>query len=488
MRIGVLVWLHESNTFAREPTTLERFAEDLLVTGDDVIARFVGTRHEAGGFLAAIGASPDAEAVPLAAFRAVPGGPLTAATFAALQDRALAAVHRAGRLDGVLVAVHGAAVAEGHPDADGAWLASLRAQLGPDVPIVGTLDAHANLSSDMVAACTALVAYRTNPHVDQEARGHEAARILLDAVRGRTCPVMAAGFPPLVIPIDRQGTDEPHFAPLHAAVDDVRRRAGILSASLLLGFPYADVAEMGAATIAVADGSEADARHAADALAATLWAARDVLRSDLVSVAAALDRCAAEPDRVCLLDMGDNVGGGSPGDGTLLAQGLLARGLGPAVVCLHDPFAVAACAAAGSGAEVDLVVGGRGVAAAGPPLPVRGQVVAVVDGTFEERAVRHGGIVHYDQGPTAVMRSGPLTLVLTSRRVPPFSLGQLTSCGLDPAAFRIIVAKGVHAPLAAYRDVCDRFLRVDTPGDTSADLTRFDFQRRRRPLFPFETR
>ena len=109
------------------------------------------------------------------------------------------------------------------------------------------------------------------------------------------------------------------------------------------------------------------------------------------------------------------------------------------------------------------------------------------DGKFEETEVRHGGIRRFDQGPTAVVRTDTgLTVILTTNRMAPFSLNQVTSCGLDPAAFRVLLAKGVHAPVAAYAPVCKHLIRVNTPGVTTADMRALDYRHRRRPLFPFE--
>ena len=97
------------------------------------------------------------------------------------------------------------------------------------------------------------------------------------------------------------------------------------------------------------------------------------------------------------------------------------------------------------------------------------------------------GYSSFDQGPTVVLTTdGGLTVVVTSRRMVPFSLGQLTSCDLDLGSFRVLVAKGVNAPIAAYQSVCPTFIRVNTDGCTSADVTKFEFHDRRRPMYPFE--
>ena len=76
--------------------------------------------------------------------------------------------------------------------------------------------------------------------------------------------------------------------------------------------------------------------------------------------------------------------------------------------------------------------------------------------------------------------------MLTSLRVPPYSLSQLTSFNINPTDFDVLIAKGVNAPIAAYKSICKAILQVNTPGVTQADMTQFTYQNRRKPLFPFE--
>ena len=185
--------------------------------------------------------------------------------------------------------------------------------------------------------------------------------------------------------------------------------------------------------------------------------------------------------------MGDNVGGGSPGDGTMLLQALVHHGVAKAFVSLYDPVSVQKAARAGVGRHVELQMGGKVDTLHGEPLTAMVRVRGLYDGSFSEGQPRHGGRIHYDMGPTVVAElEGGQTVMLTSRRVAPFSLQQLTSCGVDPSQYQVIVAKGVHAPVAAYAPVCATLLRVDTPGVTTADMTKLDYHHRRKPLFPFE--
>jgi microcystin degradation protein MlrC len=194
------------------------------------------------------------------------------------------------------------------------------------------------------------------------------------------------------------------------------------------------------------------------------------------------------PDRpVILVDLGDNVGGGSAGDGTILLAELQRQGASGAVVVLYDPGSVEAATRAGVGQPFERAVGGRVDRLHGNPLPVRGVVRSLHPGTWIEEQPRHGGRRHHDQGPAAAIElEGANLLVLNTLRTPPFSLGQLTSLGIEPARQSILVVKAAVAYKAAYGPIAGRVIPVDTPGLTSLNPGRLAFRRIRRPMFPFE--
>ncbi len=469
MRVGVVSIMHESNTFAADRTPLSAFMRDRLLSGEAVRDDLAGTHHEVGGFFDGL-AAEGIEAVPVFAAWTMPGGRIDGASARELAVRHARAVKLAGQLDGWLVAPHGAAVSDAWTGLDADWLEWHRKTVGP-VPVVGTLDLHANLSERLVRSADAWFAYRTNPHLDQHETGVNAAKLLARTLRGEVKPTTAAAFPPMVVNIEAQATAESPCRELAAAADDIRGRPGVLAVSVLLGFPYADVPEMGAALTVTTDNDPELAKRYATELAGWWWDRREQFRGKLTSPEDAVRTAATAPGPVCLLDMGDNVGGGSPADSTVLIHELLRQGVGPAFAVLNAPDAVAKCAVGG---RVELSFG-------------RFAVVGLFDGIFEETEARHGGLKRYDQGPTAVVEGDTgLALMLTSRRTAPFSLRQLTAFGVDPARFRVLVAKGVHAPVAAYAPVCRTLIRVNTPGITSADLSHFTYEHRRRPLYPFE--
>jgi len=485
MRVGIIALQHESNTFLPTPTTLDDFQRSVLMTGDALIRRFEPSHHEIGGFIHGL-REAGIEIVPIFAAQATPSGTIVADAYASLLEQMLRELDRAGRLDGLLVAPHGAGVCESEPDMDGHWLATLRQRIGPAIPMISTLDLHANVSPRMIASCDATIAYRTNPHLDQRARGLEAAALMNRTLRGEVRPTQAAAFPNVAINIATQETAAPPCDALIAAADAELARPGILSNSTVLGFPYADVAEMGSSFIAVTNDDAALAQRSADALADWLIAHRHDYVGELPSVDDAVEQAMRLESPVCLLDVGDNVGGGSPADGTLIAHALQGHRV-RSFVCLYDPACVKRADDAGPGASIELDMGGKTDDLHGTPLRATVRVISLHDGKFTESQPRHGGKTGYDMGRTAIVETDSgVTIQLTSRRTPPFSLNQLLSCGVKPQTFQVLVAKGVNAPIAAYRPVSRHILRVNTPGVTTADMTLLPFRHRRRPMFPFE--
>src|SRR5262249_31159785 len=195
----------------------------------------------------------------------------------------------------------------------------------------------------------------------------------------------------------------------------------------------------------------------------------------------------AERRPVVLVDTGDNVGGGSAADGTMLLAELLRQQASDAVVCLYAPAEVARCAAAGVGGEVEFAVGGKSDRMHGEPVPVRGRVRVLHDGVYVEPLPRHGGRRTNLMGLSALVEiQNRNLLVLNSQRHPPFSLGQLTCLGLRPELQRILVVKAAIAYKAAYAPIAGTIIEVDTPGLTAVTPPPFTYRHIRRPLFPLD--
>lgn len=486
MRVGIIGLAHESNTFATNPTTLADFEQILLLTGPQFERDFKWKHHEVSGFIDTV-RQAGFEPVHILMACAAPSGPITKETATALLQRMFEEIKSAGKVDGYLVAPHGAAVAESAPDFDGFWLTELRKYAGKEMPIIATLDPHANITPAMVSACNALVAYRTNPHVDQYQCGVQAAQLMVRTLRGEVHPIAAASYPPVAINIERQAPQAQPCRSLYEHSESLNAQSGVLSTSIILGFPYADVHEMGSAFIVVTDSDKSRGQQLADEWAGDFYRRRQDFVGKLIDIDQAIDQALSTKGPVCLLDMGDNVGGGGPADATFVLAALHRRRVGSSFVCLRDSESANSAWSAGVGATLTLDLGGKTDRDHGDPVITSVSVISLHEGKFSEPRARHGAKSDFDMGKTAVvLTESGVTVMLTSLRIFPVSLIQLTSCGLDPSAFQILVAKGVHAPVAAYAEVCDTFIRANTPGITSADMSHFTYRNRRRPLFPFE--
>ncbi len=489
MRIAIGGMMHESNTFARTRTERQHFESGSLAEGRRLREIWQDAHHEVGGFLEAIDAAGH-EAVPLGMAWAPPGGVVSDAFF---EEFVGGLVERLGEVspDGVLLALHGAMVTPQHPSADTELLRRVRQAIGPYVPMAVTLDYHGNVTPEMAAATDIILAYQTYPHVDQRDCGRQAATLLLRTLRQEIRPVCEVVRLPLLMPLLAQETDQ---EPMRSLLEQARRQEmqlPLLRISLLAGFPYADVPAAGSSVVAVADGDRAAARRAAQELASQMWGRREQMVQDLPDAARAVElarQYLASGGRppVLLVDFGDNIGGGTPGDSTLLLEELLRQKVERFLVVLYAPTAVSHAQTVGPGGTLEVTVGGSD-SRYGPPLTIRGTVQRLHDGRWEESAPRHGGRRYHDQGPTAVLDLGQgRCVVLNSLRTPPFSLGQITSLGLEPQQFTAIVVKAAVAYKAAYGPVAGTVIVVDTPGITPARLERLDYRHIHRPIFPLD--
>jgi len=455
---------HETNTYSSGHTTLDDFRAFELLEGDDVAAYNEGTGSVIGGFLDAQGM----HLVPLLSASAWPGGTVAADAHRWIVHRVAESLRRAGRVDGVLISVHGAMVADGDDDPEVTLLDAVRSIVG-DVPVAAVVDLHANLSPALVERCDVLIGYDTYPHVDMRDRGREATVLLRALLDGRRLRTLLAKIPILAAPLGLATDEEPMRGLLERA-RELAGAAGLVRVSITGGFAYSDVERAGVGVLVVCDEDRSDAARAVLAATAADVAAEELaFRRSRPTAAEAVAQALASPLRpVVIADVGDNVGGGSAGDGTAVLRELLAQDAPSAVVLLHDPVAVRLAEDAGVGGEFDGEVGGRTDALHGDPVAIRGRVLRTGDSEYRTEGTWMTGAT-FSMGRIAVVDAGGTLVVLTEQRVPPFHREQLTTVGVDPAQMDIIVAKGAVAWRAAFGDDARAVIEADTPGICPVD-------------------
>ncbi|MFQ5966774.1 MAG: M81 family metallopeptidase [Acidimicrobiia bacterium] len=458
-RIGIAGIWHETNTYSVRPTDLDAFEAFEHLTGEQIL----GAHQQKGSVIGGMLDHDWFDPVPLMTAGAWPAGRVTRAAidhhFATLDTE----LRRAGQLDGLLLDLHGAMVSEGQDDTEKAIVTLVRRAVG-DIPVVAVHDLHGNPSPGLVGLCDALIAYDTYPHVDMRERGREAAEILQQILNGARLRTLVSKVPMLISPL-AQGTDTSPMSDLKARASVLEGRKGIRRISLLPGFPYADVARAGFSVVVVyAEGAEKQARLVGDELATDVekhsedWLVER--NGPATAVREAIDS-AEQP--VVLVDVADNIGGGSPGDGTALLGELVAQGATGAVVCIADADVALQADKLGEGTTLEAEVGGKTDKRHGDPVSIRGRVHRLTDGRYRSAGTWQTGR-DFSMGSTAVLEVGGVTLVVMERATPPFHAEQLLSVGIDPAEASIITAKGAIAWRSAYGDVAARVIEVDTPG------------------------
>jgi len=485
MRVGIISILQESNTFIQGKTTLQDFQNDILLEGNSICQKFQDSHHEIGGFFKGL-QKQGIEAVPLLAARALPYGVIESDCWNYLMGRLDKVLEGVGELDGILVAPHGATVAENESDADGFWLRKVRNAMG-NKPIVATADPHGNLSPMQSDSVNAILSYRTNPHMDQYDRGLEAAELMGNILNHKVIPTKATVYLPFAVNIFCQNSSEDPFKGFISVVESIRNKPKVLAVSVFVGFPYADVPQMGAAICVMTNNDFQLAKKYTDELSQHWLGLKKQFDPVLPSIADSVTQMKNLPGPICALDMGDNVGGGSPGDSTILVHELIAQKAFPFFTVIADPEIVDQATSVGLGNSASFTIGAKHDRFHGMPLLLNAKVSFLGEGKFSESNPTHGGFTEFDQGKTAILHTEEgNTLMISSRRMVPFSLNQLLSFGIDPKKYKVLVVKGVHAPLAAYKAVCKSIVRVDTPGVTSASLNRLPYKMRKKPMFPFE--
>lgn len=479
-RVAIMGIYHESNTFIERTTGLQDFKNGRWLKGQAIIDEYKDAHHELGGAIEVF-TNESIELVPIFYAETTPSGIVEETAYKAMLKEIIDGLKASLPLDACFVVPHGAGVAQNHRDMDGSWLAEVRNLVG-NIPVTGTLDAHANVSELMIKSTNALFPYQTNPHVDQRETGKRAARFLLSLLRGEVKAQQFLWQAPLAISIEKQNTFAEPCKSLHEFASRLCGSRQALHINVVLGFPYADVKEMGTSVIIITQSTEIN--EIKESLHSYFTTHLKEFVGEKEQLRDQLKQVAGKEKPVLFLDMGDNVGGGSDGNSTYLLEQLESTNH-KCFIAIFDPAAVSKCRDRKLNESFALSFGSNPVTK--QPYNCEVTLAGMYSGKFSEKEPRHGGQVHYDMGDTLILSTPKGNIILLhSKRVPPFSLQQLLSCNINPGEFDIIVAKGVNAPIAAYSPVCPSIVFINSPGSTQADMTGFKYLHRRKPLFPFE--
>jgi microcystin degradation protein MlrC len=489
LRIAVAQISSESNHFVTGLAGLDFFrTTGYLLEGPELLG-LNRTDTEVGGFLSVLQSEEQVEVVPLVAARANSGNPLSAECYHSLKQRLLEGLQRDRPVQGILLSCHGSMGVQDLDDPEGDLAGALREIVGPRVPLALTLDLHGNLTRSMVHAADILLAYHTYPHRDAFQTGQRAARLLLQAARGRSRPAMALARLPLILTSFNASTEgDGPFAKLRRQADRMEQtRPEVLSASVFNVGAYIDVPEMGCSSLVITEDDEALAGQLARRLALRHWGERESYRVEPLTVADAVERGRRiQGGPILLLDTADTTGGGAAGDSIALVRSLIElRVSEPCLAMVVDPQAVADCRHREPGSRFQVEVGHRLDPQWGKPLAVEAVLRRKSEGRFRYRGGILGG-TEVSMGPSVVLQTGSLQLLVVSRPTYEWADEQYRSMGLDPRRAKFVCVKNMMNFRVGYGGIMKAVFVVAVPGPTPADMGMLPFRRIRRPVYPLD--
>ncbi len=491
-RIAIAGFQHETNCFVDSRTDFEYFAAHRdrppLVYGADVVKWLAGNSFAIAGFMRDMEKRHDL--VPLLWTSGGAGGMVTRDAFERIAGSLVGRLSEALPVDAVYLDLHGAMVTEDFEDGEGEVLRRVRAAVGPGIPVVASLDYHANVTPQMVELTDALIAYRTYPHVDRIETGQYAARameVLLE--RGRPAG-RALRKIPFLIPLNGQCT---LVDPSKRVVDGSRVADGdLVNLSYLAGFPPSDLHWCGPSVIAHAWTQQA-ADRAADAMLEEILSQEANFAEEMVTpevgVARAIEVSRTAKRPVVIADTQDNPGCGGTADATGLLKALVSADAKGAVLgFLCDADAARAAHAAGEGARIQIALGGHSGPAGVSSLEATFHVAKLGSGKFRSEGAVSGGR-EIDVGPMALLTLGGVSIVVTSKRLQAYDQAGFRHIGIEPAQQKILALKSTCHYRAEFEPLASEVIVVLAPGYYLADPALYPYRKLRagvrlRPMGP----
>lgn len=476
-RVLIAQLKQETSTFNPERTYYEDFR---IEVGGELMSAYRGTRTELAGAIDVF-EDADVEIVPTMAAASVSGGPIHAPGLERLFDEIDDAVNSAGAVDAAYVCLHGAMAGEDESDPEGHVMSVIREILGP-VPIVVSLDLHAVITDRLVDTADLLVPYHTYPHVDHYETGRRAALNLLRLLEGKVQPVTARVELPMLVRGDELITKTGRFGEAIRMCQAIEASAGGLAAGVIIGNAFTDVPSLQSNVLVATDNDLPRAQREAVRIGRFMWDNRELFQAELTSLDDAIAQANATEGLVVFSDAADATASGASGDSNAILKGLIdSRYSKRALVPIIDAPAVRAAFDAGIGAVINVALGGTRDSTRFEPVTLRVRVESLHDGSFHYEDGTAG-----NAGPTAVLVTGGIHLLVTSRSVYVVGRRVFEEHGLDPVDFDLVVIKSPNGFRTWYESIASLIVPVDVPGSTSANLKSLPFKNCVRPIFPLD--
>jgi microcystin degradation protein MlrC len=473
-RIAVGGFLHETNTFAPTKASYDAFVHGggwpRMEIGANVFKTLRRINVGLAGFIEAAEAERW-ELVPTIFTAATPCAHVTEDAYERIAKVMVDGIAAAGPLDAVYLDLHGAMVAEHLDDGEGEILARVRKVIGEELPLVVSLDLHANVTPEMVEHADALIAYRTYPHVDMAETGRACAKHLKVLLETKQRFAKAFRQIPFLIPISWQCTNDEPTRGIYQKLAALESHA-VPTLSFAPGFPAADFIHCAPSVFAYGR-TQAAADAAADAIAALVESHEDDFDGRIYSpdegVRHAMELAKTAQKPVVIADTQDNPGAGGDSDTTGMLRALVRNNAQRAATgVIYDPEAARAAHAAGEGSTVTLALGGKSGIPGDAPYKETFIVEKLSDGNFIAPGPYFGGRV-MEMGPSACLRIGDVRAVVASNKTQLADQAMYRYVGIEPTKQKILVNKSSVHFRADFEPIAETLLICAAPGAMPAD-------------------
>ena len=479
MKILIAGFQHETNTFAPSKADWDAFVQGGgmpgMTHGSDILD-FRGINIPVGGFLDAMHGGSH-QIMPVVWTAACPSAQVTEDAFERIAGKIVEAASELNP-DAVYLDIHGAMVAEHVDDGEGELLRRIRQVVGPKVPVVGSLDLHANVTELMLQQADALVAYRTYPHVDMAETGERAAFLLRQFMEGGNRLSLAWKRIPFLMPLHGQCTEMDPAKGTYEHLGSLEQ-GSVTSLSFTPGFPAADFPECGGVVWGYGS-NEAVVGDAVDSLTNYVnerevdwWI--DIYKPD-EAVKEAMRRSQGANRPVVIADTQDNPGAGGNSNTTGMLRALMANHVQDAAIgVLFDPDAAEAAHKTGVGKTITLGLGGE------PALgdqPFEGSFIIehLSEGNLTVKGPMMRG-AKISLGPTACLRIGGVRVVVGSSKVQMLDRELYRVAGVEPEQMKILVNKSSVHFRADFTPIAHSILVAEAPGPMVADPINLPWKR-----------
>lgn len=475
---------HETHTFLDQKTILSDF---IIHTGNDIINKNIGNGSPTDGFLE-YAKKENWNIIPSIQMAARPSGIVESKVTKYFKTNLFKYLEeKFSMLDGIYLVLHGAMVSEDHDDFEGDLLLEINNFLkknNVDIPIVAVLDLHANVSKKMTDFSTGLFSYRKNPHSDAKDAAMQASKLLDKFLYNSSVKQIYLSSKYILPPTGVGSANNPMRSILKKAKEIENNNSDILCINVMAGYSYADIADCGFSLNCCTKGSVEEAYNYLKELLAILEKyINDAypLERNLTDTLDEIKKLKNINGPILLIEPSDNIGGGTPGDGTDLLEQLLKTDKKNILAIINDPEAASECHNNKIGDKVDLLIGAKQDNFHGDPIPINAKIEFISDGKFElENKNSHLASMmgnKINMGLSAVIKNDKVRILLTSIKTPPMDLGQLYSQGIDPKDAELIIIKAAVSHKDAYDPIASYSFYIDSKGLCTSNLKRLPYKK-----------